>query len=146
MSLLETLDAGLTGLVGSWNVYSTGLATLIVVAISYRIMTTREPDVHPMLLARQAVPSPVRQEGESAVYRSQAAPHSMPLSTGLNVKDPGASRWSRGRDGDLRDIWRRVALGGEDGAKGKLLTVLGEEKVIEHELGTQLFTMTRNLQ
>lgn len=64
----------------------------------------------------------------------------MSLNVGLNVKDPGASKWSRGRDGDLRDIWRQAVKGtSEDGkpsVKGKLLTVLGEEKVIEHKLGT----------
>jgi hypothetical protein len=89
-----------------------------------------------MLLARQAVPSTVRNEGESAVYRSQAAPHGMPLNSGLNVKDTGVSKWSRGRDGDLRDIWRKVVEGGENGAKGRLLTVLGSQKVNEHKLGT----------
>lgn len=73
------------------------------------------------------------------MYRSHSAPHGMPLNTGLNVKDPGASKWSRGRDGDLRDVWRQVLSGttepGKPGGKGKLLTVLGEEKVIEHDLG-----------
>ncbi|UNI18881.1 RNA helicase [Purpureocillium takamizusanense] len=134
MGLLESLDAGVTGLVGQWNTYSTGLVTLLVAVVTYRIMSAREPDVHPMLLARQAIPATVRNEGESAVYRSQAAPHGMPLNTGLNVKDAGASKWSRGRDGDLRDVWRRAASGGEDGARGKILTVHGSEKVVEHKL------------
>jgi len=136
MGLLESLDSGVTGLVGQWNAYSTGLVTLLVAVVTYRIMSAREPDVHPMLLARQTIPATVRNEGESAVYRSQAAPHGMPLNGGLNVKDPGASKWSRGRDGDLRDVWRRAASGGEDGAKGKILTVHGSEKVVEHKLGT----------
>lgn len=87
-----------------------------------------------MLLARQAVPSTVRNEGESAVYRSQAAPHGMPLNSGLNVKDPGASKWSRGRDGNLTDVWRKVALGGENGAKSNLMTVLGSQKVLDHKI------------
>lgn len=133
--ILETIDTGVTGLLGQWNGYSTGLVTLLVAIISYRIVSSREPDIHPMLLARQAYPSNVRNEGESAVYRSLSAPHGMPLNSGLNVKDPGASKWSRGRDGDLRDIWRKAATGGEDGAKGKLMTVLGSEKVIEHKMG-----------
>ena len=135
MGLFDTVDAGITRLVGQWNLYTTTLATIFVVLVSYRVISIRDPDVHPMLLARQAVPSTVRNEGESAVYRSQAAPHGMPLNSGLNVKDPGASKWSRGRDGDLRDVWRKVVEGGENGAKGRLLTVLGSEKVIEHKLG-----------
>lgn len=135
MTLLETLDDALTGVFGSWNIYSTGLTTALVALITYRIINIREPDVHPMLLARQSVPSTVRHEGESAVYRAQASPHSMPLNAGLNVKAPDAAKWSRGRDGDLRDIWRKTALGGEGGAKGKLLTPLGSQKVIEHKTG-----------
>ncbi|KAF7543379.1 hypothetical protein G7046_g10011 [Stylonectria norvegica] len=134
MGLLETIDSGLTGLVGQWNLYSTGLVTLLLVIVSYRIIATREPDMHPMLLAKQALPSPVRQEGQSPVYRSQGAPYGMPLNSGLNVKDAGVSKWSRGRDGDLRDIWRKAAAGGEGGAKGKLLTVLGTHNIIEHKL------------
>jgi hypothetical protein len=132
--ILEVIDSNVTSLLGQWNGYSTGLVTLLVAVISYRIMTQREPDVHPMLLARQAYPSNVRNEAESAIYRSLSAPHGMPLNSGLNVKDPGASKWARGRDGDLRDIWRKAATGGEDGAKGKLMTVLGSEKVVEHKM------------
>lgn len=135
MGLLESVDSGLTGLVGQWNGYSTGIVTLLVAVITYRIMSSREPDLHPMLLARQSAASTVRSEGESAVYRSQAAPHGMPLNSGLNVKDAGSSRWSRGRDGDLRDTWRKAASGGDNGAKGRLLTVLGSENVIEHKMG-----------
>lgn len=136
MGVFDSVDAGLTNLVGQWNIYSTGLATLLVLLVSYRAISSRDPDVHPMLLARQSNPSTVRNEGESAVYRSHGAPQGMPLNSGLNVKDPGASKWSRGRDGDLRDVWRRAALGGEDGAKGRILTVLGSQKVVEHKLGT----------
>ncbi|KAJ4856115.1 AMP-binding enzyme domain-containing protein [Trichoderma breve] len=134
MGLLESLDAGITGFVGQWDAYSTGLVTLLVVLVTYRITSSREPDVHPLLLARQAGASTVRNEGESAAYRCLAAPHSMPLNSGLDVKDPGASRWARGRDGDLRDIWRKAATGNDEGKKGKLLTVLGSENVIEHRL------------
>jgi hypothetical protein len=66
----------------------------------------------------------------------------MDLTTGLNIRDPGLSKWARGRDGDLRDIWRRVVHGPTDhdgkptGDKGRILTVLGSEQVIEHNLGT----------
>ena len=135
MGVFDSLDAGVTNLFGQWNVYSTGLVTLLLAVVSYRVISTRDPDVHPMLLARQAVPSSVRNEGESPIYRSQAAPHGMPLNTGLNVKDTGASKWSRGRDGDLRDIWKKAAEGGENGAKGRILTVLGSQNVVDHKLG-----------
>jgi hypothetical protein len=135
MGVFDSLDAAITNALGQWNVYSTGLVTLLLLVFSYRIVSTRDPDVHPMLLARQAVPSSVRNEGESPVYRSQAAPHGMPLNTGLNVKDPGASKWSRGRNGDLRDVWRKAAEGGENGAKGRILTVLGSRNVVDHRPG-----------
>ncbi|KND93733.1 hypothetical protein TOPH_01640 [Tolypocladium ophioglossoides CBS 100239] len=134
MGFLESLDSGVTGLVGQWNGYTTGLVTLLVAVVTYRLMSSREPDVHPMLLARQATAATVRNEGESAVYRGQAAPHGMPLNGGLNVKDAGVSKWSRGRDGDLRDIWRKAAASAGDGAKGRVLTVLGSENVVEHRL------------
>lgn len=137
MGVFDSLDSGLTELLGQWNIYSTGLVTLLLALVSYRVIATREPDVHPMLLARQATPSSVRNEGESPVYRSQAAPHGMPLNAGLNVKDSGASKWSRGRNGDLRDVWRKAATGGEEGATGRLLTVLGSQNVVDHKLGTR---------
>ncbi|KAJ6784453.1 hypothetical protein PWT90_09547 [Aphanocladium album] len=137
-NILETLDAGLTGLFGQWNGYSTGLVTVLVAILGYRILNSTDPDVHPILLARQSTPSSVRNEGESAVYRSPLAPHGMPLNSGLNVKPPGASKWSRGRDGDLRDVWCKVARGGDAGAKGKLLTVHGSQNVEEHNLGRRL--------
>ncbi|KAF6819801.1 AMP-dependent synthetase ligase [Colletotrichum sojae] len=139
-NLMLQLDEGVSGLFGQWNTYTTGLVTLLVAIVTYRIVSSQDPDTHPMLLARQAQGSPVRQSGESPVYRSHSAPHGMPLNTGLNVKDPGASKWSRGRNGDLRDIWRKAANGpsAEDGnvsgGKGRLLTVLGSENVIEHKL------------
>ncbi|KAF7525882.1 hypothetical protein G7054_g10949 [Neopestalotiopsis clavispora] len=134
-SALSQLDAALSDLIGQWNGYSTGIATLLVLTITYSIMSRVEPDIHPMLLARQAQGSPVRQEGESPVYRGNSAPHGMPLNDGLKVKPPGASKWAQGRDGDLRDVWRRVVSGSEEGsAKGRILTVQGREKVIEHKL------------
>ncbi|KAG6161103.1 hypothetical protein E4U11_003710 [Claviceps purpurea] len=134
MGLLETIDSSITDLFSQWNAYSTALATAIVLIITYRIMSATEPDIHPLLLARQSIPSAVRHEGESAIYRSQSAPHGMPLNAGLNIKDAGVPKFSRGRDGDLRDIWRKAATGGDTGATGRLLTVLGSENVIEHKI------------
>ena len=139
--LMMSFDEGVTGLFGQWNIYSTALFTVLTGFVTYTIYTRRDPDTHPLLLARQAQASAVRQEGESPVYRSQAAPHGMPLNSGLNVKDPGASRWARGRDGDLRDIWRQAIAGVQDegaqnkGVTGRLLTVHGAHNVQEHSLG-----------
>jgi hypothetical protein len=138
---LETLDETITGVVSDWDVYSTLIVTLLISVLAYQVITSRDPDSHPMLLARQSQASPVRQEGQSAVFRSHSAPHGMDLNSGLNVKDPGDSKWARGRDGDLRDIWRR-AIGGavdrenkETGVIGSLMTVYGSDKLVTHKLG-----------
>jgi hypothetical protein len=106
--------------------------------VSYQVFTRRDPDMHPILLARQSRASPVRQQGESPVYRSLSAPHGMALNPGLNFKSPGAPKWSRGRDGDLRDIWRQVVQPFEENGpvgKVKICTVLGSESVVEHDTG-----------
>ncbi|KAI1376457.1 hypothetical protein F4677DRAFT_418590 [Hypoxylon crocopeplum] len=137
-SLLNQFDAGLSSLLSQWNGYSTAIATAFALVLTYSIMSRVEAEIHPMLLARQASGSAVRNQGESPVYRGNSAPHGMPLNSGLNVKDPGASKWASGRNGDLRDVWRRAVTGtpDEDGPKGKgrILTVLGSEKVVEHNL------------
>jgi hypothetical protein len=39
------------------------------------VYDTQDPDTHPLLLARQALASYVRQPGESAVFRSPETPH-----------------------------------------------------------------------
>lgn len=131
-------DEGITGLFGQWNAWTTGIATFLAVFLSYQLFARRDPDTHPLLLARQAQPSPVRQEGESSVYRSHSSPHGMPLNSGLNVKEPGAAKWFRGRDGDLRDVWRQAVRGASEAdkpvGKGKILTVLGDDKATEHQL------------
>ena len=140
-NLMLKLDETVTGVLGEWDIYTTAILGLIIAVFAYQVFTTRDPDAHPMLLARQAQASPVRQEGQSAVYRSHSAPHGIPLNSGLNIKDPGDSKWARGRDGDLRDVWRKVLTGvvdrdgKETGEKGKLFTVLGSEHVLEHSLG-----------
>ncbi|KAK8038075.1 hypothetical protein PG994_014842 [Apiospora phragmitis] len=135
--MLGQLDQGISSLIGQWNSYSTAIVTAMVAIITYSIMTRVESDIHPMLLARQAQGSPVRNEGESPVYRGNSAPHGMPLNNGLNVKPAGAPKWSHGRDGDLRDVWRRVISGApaEEGrsGKGRILTVHGRQNVIEHK-------------
>lgn len=139
-NMMLKLDETVTDIFGQWDIYSTAIFAVVIGSFIYSVISFRDPDVHPMLLARQAQASPVRQEGQSAVFRSQSAPHGIPLNSGLNIKDPGDSKWTRGRDGDLRDVWRRVIAGGldregkETGEIGKLFTVLGSEQIIEHNL------------
>ncbi|KAL9610412.1 MAG: hypothetical protein Q9204_009081, partial [Flavoplaca sp. TL-2023a] len=139
-SLLQQLDAGLEQLFAGWNIYTTLLTVALVTYLVYPIFFTQDPDTHPLLLARQSSPSYVRQPGESAVFRSLETPLSYPLKSGLNVRDPGAPRWSAGKDGDLRDVWRKAARGPVDdegksnGEPGKIYTVLGKEGVTEHNL------------
>lgn len=126
---LAQLDVFLAGIFAEWNVYSTAIASVITVFIIYNIFSSREPDVHPYLLARQATEAPVRQPGQSAAFRSLEVPHGFPLRSGLNVKDPDAPRWTSGRNGDLRDVWRSAARGttGENaGQRGKIHSVLGK--------------------
>lgn len=138
-STAERLDAAIAEFFSSWDIYSTILVILLAVFLIYPLLTGKEPDTHPFLLARQAQVAPIRHQGESAVYRAVDIPHGYPLRAGLGVKDPGAPRWSSGRPGDLRDIWRAAVRGAvkEDGTptgdKGKILTVHGGEKVQEHQ-------------
>ncbi|KAI9712383.1 MAG: hypothetical protein M1820_001596 [Bogoriella megaspora] len=137
-NFLEQLDAKLAELFSGWNTYTVIIGVVITIVLAYPLLTLRDPDIHPLVLARQATVAAVRQPGESAVYRSLETPHGYPLKTGLNVKDEGAPRWSIGRDGDLRDIWRQAAgeiKSPQDGSTlptGKILTVFGREEVIEH--------------
>lgn len=139
-NLLEIADAKLDELFRSWNWVSTILAATLIIYLIYPLLTAREPDTHPLLLSRQANISQIRQPGESAIYRALETPHGYPLKSGLNVKEPGAAKWAVGKDGDLRDIWRR-AVGGsvtENGTQmgevGKMYTVLGRQKVIDHRM------------
>lgn len=137
--LAEKIDAILGDFFSSWNVVSTLLILVVIALLTYPLFTSKDPDTHPFLLARQAQIAPVRQPGESAVYRAIDIPHGYPLRAGLSIKDAGVPRWSGGRPGDLRDIWRRAVTGSvkEDGTltgeKGKVQTVLGREKVIDHD-------------
>ena len=137
---LERFDTVLIGLFAGWNIYTTVFATGLLIYLAYPWLTWRDPDIHPLLLARQASSSPIRQQGESAVYRSIEVPYGYPLRAGLGVKDPGAPKWSSGRNGDIRDIWRTAVRGqlNDDGSptgkRGKVITVLGKERVIEHDL------------
>jgi len=138
-SIVQQLDTQLEALFAGWNLYTTLICGVLLLFVAYPLFFSREPDLHPFLLARQSSPSHVRQPGESATYRSLDTPHGYPLRKGLNVKDPGAPKWTSGRDGNLRDIWQQAAKGldASDGSKpgdtGSILTVLGKEELIRHD-------------
>ncbi|RMZ87383.1 hypothetical protein DV736_g5396, partial [Chaetothyriales sp. CBS 134916] len=133
------LDAIVTDFFSTWSTTSTILLLTLLTALIYPLLTAKDSDVHPFLLARQSTPSPIRFPGKSAVYRAMDVPHSYPLKSGLGVKDDNSPKWSPGRKGDVRDILRQAARGPEDPAAGgfdaskagKLLTVLGREKLVE---------------
>ncbi|OAL00123.1 hypothetical protein IQ06DRAFT_276692 [Phaeosphaeriaceae sp. SRC1lsM3a] len=140
--LLDQLDGGISALLEGWNIYTTVLTLGILGYLSWVIYDTADADTHPLLLARQAQASYVRQPGESAVFRSPETPHGYPLRTGLAVKPPGAPMYSAGKDGDLRDIWRRVTgeipleRGATSSGTATIMTVLGKEGVSEHKVDT----------
>ena len=153
--IIQFVDAKIADLFSGWNVYSSALLVSIVAFTAWTLYNTQDADTHPLLLARQAHPSYVRNAGESAVYRSPEAPHGCksanvapistdlfadPLRTGLGVKAPGAPMYTSGRDGDLRDIWRRVcgelSLDNNTAADqiGKVMTVFGRKDTTDHNI------------
>lgn len=140
-NLMLSLDETLMSPLGQWNGYTTALAGLLAAGVTYAVVASVEPDAHPLRLARQSMPNHVRQEGESAFYRS-AELAGLDLKTGLGVKKKGESKWTRGRDGDLRDVWRSFVEGCEDGVRGKLLTVNGAQNVTEHKIGEEAPILT----
>jgi hypothetical protein len=73
--LLEQLDQSVSEILAGWNVVSTLIAFTIVGFLAWIIYDSADADTHPLLLARQAVASYVRQPGESAVFRSPETPH-----------------------------------------------------------------------
>jgi hypothetical protein len=73
--LLEQLDQSISEILAGWNIVSTLIAFTIVGFLAWIIYDNADADTHPLLLARQAVPSYVRQPGESAVFRSPETPH-----------------------------------------------------------------------
>ncbi|OJJ41735.1 hypothetical protein ASPWEDRAFT_179439 [Aspergillus wentii DTO 134E9] len=137
-SLVAKLDAVVADVLADWNIYTTLIAGALLAFVVISFVTSKDPDIHPFLLARQSTAFPVRQPGESSAYRSLETPYGFPLRSGLNVKDPGAPKWTSGRKGDLRDVWKSAIRGAiEEGAvsgkQGKIYTVLGR-KAIEHSL------------
>lgn len=137
---VSRIDAAIASFFSTGNAFTVILAGCLVIALLWPILMGKDPDIHPFLLARQAQASPVRQPGESAIYRANEVHYGYPLRKGLGVKDPGAPAWSPGRDGDLRDIWRKAAEGANDEKasstrhKGKFLTILGRERVTEQSV------------
>ena len=151
---VEQLDSQIAAVLSDWSILTTLLALLIIAIFLQPLLFSEDPDTHPLLLARQSSASPVRNKNESAIYRSPEVPHGYPLRTGLNVKDASAPRWATGRDGDLRDVWREVQEGvgkvvdGSDVPSGLIMTVLGREEVVEHQvvvLSKEIQTMGQHL-
>lgn len=139
-NFLQRSDQALADLFSQWGLITSLLALLVLILASYPLLYPDEPDTHPLLLARQAQPAPIRKKNESAAYRSPEVVYGNPLRSGLNVKSAGAPRWANGKDGDLRDVWREVQKGGkvgEDGKevpKGAIMTIHGKEDVVEHDI------------
>ena len=73
--LLELIDTAITDALHEWNVYTTLIAFALVGFLAWVIYDNADSDTHPLLLARQAQASYVRQPGESAVFRSPETPH-----------------------------------------------------------------------
>ena len=135
-NFIESVDAKLTELLSGWNLITIILCIAIASVLVYPLIVPSEPDTHPFFLGQQSTASPVRQPGESAVYRSNEIQHGYSLRSGLNIKDEGAPKWTMGKDGDLRDIWKRAAGGSgtELEQRGKILSVFGKERVVEHDV------------
>ena len=137
-SILEQVDSQLEQILAGWNIYTTIICLIFGIYLIYPLFYYADPDIHPLLLARQSSASPVRQPGESSTFRSLETPYGYSLKTGLNVKEAGAPKWTSGKNGDLRDVWKRAVSGPVDndgkptGEPGKVLTVLGKEEVVEH--------------
>ncbi|KAG9858674.1 acetyl-CoA synthetase-like protein, partial [Aureobasidium melanogenum] len=131
-NMIEQLDALIADTLSAWNLYTTLIALALFAFVAYPLIFWAEPDTHPLLLARQAAASPVRQPRESAVYRSTEVPHGYALKTGLSVRAPGAPKWTAGKDGDLRDIWREAV--NSSSTTAKILSVRGNDSPVEHDL------------
>ncbi|KAF2728177.1 acetyl-CoA synthetase-like protein [Polyplosphaeria fusca] len=146
--VVEQLDSLIADLLAGWNIYTTLLLGATAGFVAWVIYEAQDADTHPLLLARQAQASYVRQPGESAAYRSPEVPHGYVLRSGLGVKVPGAPLYSAGKNGDLRDIWRRVtgeipleknvphAPASTTAGPGTatIMTVFGSEGATEHSI------------
>ncbi|CAI6305793.1 unnamed protein product [Periconia digitata] len=137
--LIDQLDSLIGDLLAGSNVYTYGLLAAIVGWIGWTIFDIQDADTHPLLLARQAQASYVRNHGESAAFRSPETPHGYALRSGLGVKPPGAPMYTAGRDGDLRDIWRRVIgeipleRGQSSSGTANIISVFGKD-ITDHSI------------
>jgi hypothetical protein len=142
-NILEQVDNQIASLISGWNIYSFVFLALLGLMV-YSFVAVQDPDIHPMILCRQSAAGMIRNQGESAVYRSPDVSHGMPLRSGLAVKLPSDPPYTAGRDGDLRDIWKRVtgeiplpAIRGAPPSTGelpKILTVFGKEDITDHSI------------
>lgn len=73
--LVEQLDAAISSLLMGWNTYTTLIVSGIIGYLFWIVYDNADADTHPLLLARQAQASYVRQPGESAIFRSPETPH-----------------------------------------------------------------------
>jgi hypothetical protein len=85
MSLIQQLDDLLGDLFKGWNTTSSVLLVLITTVVAWIILEAQDADTHPLILARQAQASLVRQPGESATFRSPEVQHGCqsPLCTAI---------------------------------------------------------------
>ncbi|KAF1962528.1 hypothetical protein CC80DRAFT_162290 [Byssothecium circinans] len=138
--LIDQLDNLIAELLAGSNIYTYLLGTALLGFIGWTILDIQDADTHPLLLARQAQASYVRQPGESASFRCPETPHGYPLRTGLGVKPAGTPMYTAGRDGDLRDIWRRVTgeipleKGQASSGTAKILSVFGKQDITDHSI------------
>ena len=79
--VIEQLDSQIAQLLAGWNLLTTVLLVSILGFVGWVVYDTQDADTHPLLLARQAQASYVRQPGESAIYRSPETPHGCMLRT-----------------------------------------------------------------
>ncbi|KAL5606610.1 hypothetical protein BROUX41_003008 [Berkeleyomyces rouxiae] len=115
-----------------WSLSSTLLLMTLLSLWLISTLWTYDSELHPMQLARQSTRSEVRQPGESSLYRAAALGFNG-LVKGLDIVEEGAPKFSKGRDGDLRDVWQRFAKGAADGKKSSISTVLGMQKTNVHD-------------
>jgi hypothetical protein len=141
-SVAESIDAAIASFFASHNPITYILLAIVTIFLVYPLFVPSDPDLHPFLLARQSQGAPIRNHGESPVYRALEVPHGYPLKASLGVKDPGAPKWTAGRQGDLRDILTRAVRGpakedgnGHDASKvGKVFTLLGKDRSVATEM------------
>jgi hypothetical protein len=87
--LLEQLDGAISDLLVGWNVYTSLIAFSLLGFMAWIISDSADADTHPLLLARQAQASYVRQPGESAIYRNPETPHGCMATSSSSCYTPG---------------------------------------------------------